>query len=352
MGMYINESTIEDTVCIDENYTGVMGCMQLISDCIHNEQVMFESLFNDDYKEALNESEDDDDEDEEYEEDDDEDDEYGRESRIKRTIYKLCNFIIRILENLRGKIISIIDAFSSKFDDKKSKELRELSAKLPSDLSASDEKVRHLVDKYINTKEYYLWMENRDIDKSAILKILDLSQYEEVIKDNKNDAALISLHIKRKLNFAIRGIYEDEEIYGKLKESVTGKKLIENLKNNPSYIIDSTLKNLRDLKHTGTGFLDAQKKDIKRNLIDTKKTKNEEDIKDAKNMLFVAKSIQTTLPTVISEWIYASGKTYKAYLYCLKYLTSDTKEETVNDSYLMELEESINYDVDYEFGTL
>ena len=332
MGMYINESTTEDNVCIDENYSGIMGCMQVVSDCIHNEQVMFESLFVMDFKEALNESE--------------EAEDFG-------ILYKIARFICDNIELLISKICSIIDTFTSKLDPKKSKELKELSSKLPTNLD--NWKKGHLKLKFIDSWDNYSWLENRHIDKSAVLKVLDLSQYRHEISKNPSDYGiekltgkirdeLFSSLILDKYKGPINYTNNDDKEYSTTEEWDMDK-LLKNLRD-PCYIIDNTFKDLREIKKLGNQSLDKQKKEIKRDYIDSKKIVSDEDLKKVKAMLETVKIVHREFPVCIARYMKNATSTYKAYLYCLKYIT---KEETVNDS---SLEESINYEVDYEFGIL
>ena len=340
MGMFSMAESATDTICIDENYTGVMGCMQLMSDCIHNEQVMFESLFAMDFKEALNEEAD--------EEDTSGTDEEGKtegsstaDAKKANIVKRLGAFIISAIEGLKAKINSIIDGFTAKLDAKKSKELKELAAKLPSDLTADNEKFKALVEKY---KDAELLKNSPILGKGYILGKLEIT--------NKYKDSDFKYKMERDKMFKFYTATETQLFITNLKD--------------PSYIIDSTLSDLKNIKKIGTQYLDTQKKDIKRNLVDSKKAKNEEDIKDAKVLLDSVKVAQKNFTDYIAQYMKRTTDTYKAYLYCLNVLTkeskskkkddtsspADTKEETVNDSYLMELEESINYDVDYEFGTL
>ena len=327
MGMYINESTTEDNVCIDENYSGIMGCFQIISDCIHNENVMFESLFDNDYREALNETEDPSD---------------------LGVIYKIANFLFESIEILISKISSIIDAFSSKLDPKRSKELRKLADKLPAKLDINNNKVQQLKVKFIDTKINISWLENKFINKSDILDVLDLSNYRyEIYKDPSIEK--LTGKIKDDLQEAVFGVggikwFGDIDDYDTV-EDWTMNRLLRNLKE-PCYVIDKTFKDLREIKKLGTQSLSKQKKEIKRDYIDSKKLNSYKSTNDIKIMLDVVKVLQRQFPVCISKYMKAATETYKAYLYCLKYLTND---EVVNDSYL---EESINYEVDYDFGIL
>lgn len=348
MGMYTESYTDNTIGNIDENYRGIYGCLQIVSDAIHNEQVMFESLFADDYMDALNEAE-----------------EESAEEKGPNVIQKMGAFILKMIKDLRAKIDSIINDFISKADSKKSKRLKELSAKLPSGLTVDDDKVKKLIDKYGyeaakiadgNFKErfeelykaYKVMFDNKKMDTSRFFAIL--SDGEGLEDQNSEKFTKLYEQLILSLSAIAYNPKDDPNVF------------LKNL-HDPSYIIDSVVKDLRDMRSKTKSILDMQEKEIKYSISQAKKDKDKELVRSLKKNKIVVSVINLIIPKMIANLTKATVYTYKAYISSLEYLTKDSKKadkksgstnskEDDDTEVLQGTVESVEYQVDMEFDIL
>jgi F0F1-type ATP synthase membrane subunit b/b' len=347
MGMF-TKSYADNTIgSIDENYKGIYGCLQIVSDAIHNEQVMFESLFADDYMDAINEAEE------------------SVEEKGPNAIQKMGAFILKMIKDLRAKIDSIINDFISKADAKKSKKLKELAAKLPSGLTIDDDKVKKLIDKYGFDEEKFVGgnfkerfeeaykttkfiLDNKKIDTTGFFSILTDAEDADSYTLLKDSPKLSKIYVELVISFA------QVQYNPKTNPDLFLKNL-----HDPSYIIDSIVKELRDMRSKTKSILDSQEKEIKYSISQAKKDKDKELVKSLKKNKTEVNIINFFVPKWIGNLTKSTIYTYKAYLSSLEYLTKDSKKSDKKSTskeddveVLQGTVESVEYQVDMEFDVL
>ena len=302
---------------MDESYSGISGCMQIISDCIYNENVMFESLFNDDYREALNETS--------YD-----------------PVFKTCMFLAELFRKFKIKVSVLIDDFLSKLDNKKSKELKALSEQLPKDLKKDEDSVKYILDKF----SHFGGEDNMNctyLDNKKINMIFDIN---ELTSDKSGryefEKSLNPFKAKeQKQNNTFYNILSKDCIYNIEKNP---ELFIKNLYN-PCYIIDSTYKDIREIKKKLISDIDKLIKELEsksKELVGISKKDNQFEIKDYKKL-------QVYIIKALSKYMKMAVDTYKLYVFSSKYIITKEKNREIDPSLTLE---SVEYDIDYDFGIL
>ena len=323
MGMSVG-GYIEETSDCDY----MLETLEIIKESIHNEQLMFESLFSLDYTSALNEA----------------------DENIEKYNEILTEAQATAANGLKITLKRIINTFTVRMGKMQSKELKRLEKLLPAlNLTVNDEKIQYLADKFKYTDGGKTGYENIYIDNYFALNIKDMDRAFEQMHSGK------SKDVRDGIEFFLFKMY-----YSTNKDTET---YLKNIKQ-AHVIIDYTAKEIKDLEKYYSFKIKQLSEDASLysynttsyvgdiNTIGITATKKPlttvEDYKKLNENKDKLKMLRIVMPQTLTALFNINVATYKMLLFSLKYLTSGiTVKEDADLLY-----ESVCYEVDYDFGIL